>query len=429
MNTQQPLPPEVRRRLEAMVAGLKQSGALVSPRWVDAFTHVPRHVFVPHLFTQEIDGRGITVWCPLDGGDREAWLDAAYSDTTLVTALDEDTVEPTDNGGMTGFATPSSTAPSLMARMLEDLRVEDGQRLLEVGTGTGYNAALLSYVLGDQRVHSVDIHPALVEAARERLASVGFKPALVSGDGRHGFPEHAPYDRIIATCSVTAVPRAWLEQTRPGGVILTDVASGIEGGLVRLSVGEDLCAEGRFTPTTGRFMPSRHGERTYEQPRRPTYAPVSGTRYSMVNAAVSRPTTPSAYSWEDCFPASNWSTTTTTPPAHSPSNCSDPTYLGPAPHCPNTLQRAPSRGAAPTTYGSECRGSDDGGPTMASRTTPDSESPRHSHHLHVVAASRRRRACSDRHSDHLTATSTERRALASGTRPHRDLPQGIAFGS
>lgn len=217
MNTHQSPSPEIRRRLDAMAAGLEQAGALISPRWMDAFTHVPRHVFVPRLFTQGTDARGITVWCPLDHGDREAWLDAAYSDTTLVTALDEDTVAPTDGGGMTGIATSSSTAPSLMARMLEDLRVEDGQRVLEVGTGTGYNAALLSHVLGDRRVHSVDIHPALVEAARERLASIGFKPALISGDGRHGFPEHAPYDRIIATCSVTAIPRAWLEQTRPGG--------------------------------------------------------------------------------------------------------------------------------------------------------------------------------------------------------------------
>ncbi|WP_326637707.1 methyltransferase domain-containing protein [Streptosporangium sp. NBC_01755] len=284
MNTHQSPSPEIRRRLDAMAAGLEQAGALISPRWMDAFTHVPRHVFVPRLFTQGTDARGITVWCPLDHGDREAWLDAAYSDTTLVTALDEDTVAPTDGGGMTGIATSSSTAPSLMARMLEDLRVEDGQRVLEVGTGTGYNAALLSHVLGDRRVHSVDIHPALVEAARERLASIGFKPALISGDGRHGFPEHAPYDRIIATCSVTAIPRAWLEQTRPGGVILTDVTSGIEGGLARLTVGEGLRAEGRFTSTTGRFMASRHSERTYEQPRRPTYAPVSGTRDSTVSA-------------------------------------------------------------------------------------------------------------------------------------------------
>jgi protein-L-isoaspartate O-methyltransferase len=92
-----------------------------------------------------------------------------------------------------------------MARVLEDLELADGMRVLEVGTGTGYNAALLSHRLGAQHVHSVDIHPCLIAAARNRLANLGYHPRLAAVDGTAGWPDHAPYDRIIATCSVLTV--------------------------------------------------------------------------------------------------------------------------------------------------------------------------------------------------------------------------------
>ncbi|WP_055547563.1 methyltransferase domain-containing protein [Streptomyces sp. NBRC 110028] len=271
-------------RLHALVEKLQQSGAIYSAAWAEAFAGVPRHVFVPQWYGQETDDRGITVWRRNDAADRDVWQAAVYSDQTLVTALDPDTAERVGERAWTGIPTSSSTLPSLMAQMLEDLSVADGHRVLEVGTGTGYNAALLCARLGDRLVQSVDVSPALVEAARGRLASVGYRPHLAAGDGQGGLLGRAPFDRIMATCSVPRVPAAWIEQIRPGGVILTDVSMGIEGGLVRLTVDKERRATGHFTTTTGRFMPARSDAHAYRRPERAPYAPRAGSRPTTLTA-------------------------------------------------------------------------------------------------------------------------------------------------
>ncbi|AUA11130.1 Protein-L-isoaspartate O-methyltransferase [Streptomyces malaysiensis subsp. malaysiensis] len=271
-------------RLHSLVEELQRVGAIRSAAWADAFASVPRHLFVPEWYGQEVDNRGITVWRRHDPADRDAWQAAVYSDQTLVTALDPDTAEPVDERAWTGIPTSSSTLPSLMARMLEDLAVEEGHRVLEVGTGTGYNAALLCARLGDRLVHSIDVSPALVETARGRLASAGYLPHLAAGDGQQGFPGHAPFDRTIATCSVPRIPTAWIEQTRPGGTILADVSMGIEGGLVHLTVDEERRALGRFTTTAGRFMAARGDANTYPRPERAPYAPRAGSRTAALTA-------------------------------------------------------------------------------------------------------------------------------------------------
>ena len=144
-----------------------------------------------------------------------------------------------------------------MARMLESLDVRDGQRVLEIGTGTGYNAALLCHRLGSELVHSIDVDPSLVDLARGRLASLGYEPVLVAGDGRSGMPGHAPFDRIIATCSVPEVPWAWVEQLTGDGVLLVDIQPSIAAGnLVRLHR-TATGATGRFEPGWATFMAAR----------------------------------------------------------------------------------------------------------------------------------------------------------------------------
>ncbi|HXT44602.1 MAG TPA: methyltransferase domain-containing protein [Pseudonocardiaceae bacterium] len=114
------------------------------------------------------------------------------------------------------------------------LDLSDGQRVLEIGTGTGYNAALLCHRLGAANVVSIDIDLTLVDQAREHLAELGYATLLEVGDGADGVPGAAPYDAILATAAVDHIPHAWIEQLRPGGIILTDLRGGFSGAMVRL---------------------------------------------------------------------------------------------------------------------------------------------------------------------------------------------------
>lgn len=142
--------------------------------------------------------------------------------------------------------------------MVEELGVQDGDRLLEIGTGTGYQAALLCHRVGADRVTSVDIDPALTESAIENLRAVGYEPSVKTGDGAIGVPDAAPYDRVIATCSFSSVPTAWLDQTRPDGVILTNLYQTLVGGpIVRLTVTGPRTAQGHLLAEAGTYMPSR----------------------------------------------------------------------------------------------------------------------------------------------------------------------------
>lgn len=178
------------------------------------------------------------------------WLDTIYSDDTLVTALADIPAESMGTGKM---AVSSSTMPTLMIRMLEALDVRDGDRVLEIGTGTGYNAALLCQRLGSDNVFTVDLDAELVDLARDRLDSAGYTPTLVVRDGEHGLVEHAPYDRIISTCAVPAIPRPWIEQTAESGLILTDIKVSGMGGIWFYWNGtasrppDDSCQRGRVS--------------------------------------------------------------------------------------------------------------------------------------------------------------------------------------
>src|SRR5207248_3884548 len=141
----------------------------------------------------------------------------------------------------------------------------EGDSVLEIGTGTGWTAALLAHRLGSDSVTSVDVNPAYVAQARQRLDVLGLAPTLTVADGYLGYPQRAPYDRIIATASLRKVPPSWLGQTRPGGTILTDIRGSFAGNLARLTVGDDQSARGRFLPTGLNFMPLRSPEQPFRQ--------------------------------------------------------------------------------------------------------------------------------------------------------------------
>lgn len=240
-----------RRRL---VDSLRRDGTLTEPHWIDAFSQVPRHVFLPRFFVPHGQRWAAVAWSD------PSWLEHVYSPNVLVTQLDDEPsawVRARCEGPITGTPTCSSSMPAIMSIMLEELHVHDRSRVLEVGTGTGYNAGLLSQRLGSSFVSSVDIDPALVAGAREALRYCGFTPRCEVADGAAGFPAEAPYDRVLCTCSVSHIPPAWLEQTRPGGLIVTTLNRPIGAGMVRIVVGEGGTGEGRVLVRDGRFMPLR----------------------------------------------------------------------------------------------------------------------------------------------------------------------------
>jgi protein-L-isoaspartate O-methyltransferase len=228
---------QTRELRSQLVAALVVAGDITDQRWRHVFATVPRHALVPRYYRsdnyQEIDGSS--------EDDHPTWLQSVYSDETLITQITPYTV------------TSSGTMPGLVALMLRALDVHDHHRVLQVGTGTGYTAALLCERLGSQQVTTIDIDPELVRAASIRLASVGYQPTAITGNGAHGHPAHAPFDRFLATCSLHRIPSAWLSQAAPGARIVAPIAK----GLIALDVADEDHAAGRFLSEGGYFMPLR----------------------------------------------------------------------------------------------------------------------------------------------------------------------------
>lgn len=148
-----------------------------------------------------------------------------------------------------------------MVLMLEALGVNEGHRVLEIGAGSGYNAALLCHRLDPGNVTTIDVDPAITDRARTRLAQLGYHPHVVTADGLNGCPDHAPFDRIMATVAIQRLPQAWIEQTHDGGKILFPLDTRNGGGIMPLlTVGGDT-AEGHFLRDFGAFMPVRQQTR------------------------------------------------------------------------------------------------------------------------------------------------------------------------
>ncbi len=217
---------------------------------------VPRERFLePGVFLATEDGR----WRPVVRAKCEPaeWIGIAYSDESLVTQLDGRLTADQVTEPVRGFPTSSSTVPATVVAMIEALEVEDGQSVLEIGTGTGYSTALMCHRLGEDNVTSVEVDPSVAERADAALESAGCSTWTVTGDGLLGHPRRAPYDRVIATCAVRRIPYTWIRQTRPGGIILATLGSWSYGtGLAKLTVQPDGTAEGRITGPSS-FMPAR----------------------------------------------------------------------------------------------------------------------------------------------------------------------------
>ncbi|MEU1508742.1 methyltransferase domain-containing protein [Kitasatospora sp. NPDC005748] len=216
----------------------------VPDAWVPAFDAAPRSLFLPDLIWAYDMAVGTAQ--PVDRvADGPAWLAAAAADIPVVTQWDDGRHTGREPGAV---ATSSASMPSLVATMLDDLEVEPGMRVLEQGTGTGWNAALLAHRLGDANVVTIEIDPEVSARARTALERAGYRPGTVCADGRGGWRPSAPYDRIIATYGLRRIPYAWIEQTRVGGLVLAPFGTHYSNAdaLVRLTVHDDGTASGLF---------------------------------------------------------------------------------------------------------------------------------------------------------------------------------------
>lgn len=162
---------------ERLLAELESGGYLTDPRLEEAMLAVPRHLFVPDNLRSE-----------------------AYEDRPLPI----------------GFGQTVS-APHMVAMMTAALQLEEGHKVLEIGTGVGYHAAIVKAVVGKGVVHSVEFLPELVAAARANLKAAGLRVEVHEGDGAEGYPPGAPYDAIYVTCAIPDIPDALANQLREGG--------------------------------------------------------------------------------------------------------------------------------------------------------------------------------------------------------------------
>ncbi|HET7035193.1 MAG TPA: methyltransferase domain-containing protein [Thermomicrobiaceae bacterium] len=175
---------ESRQRRQLLIEQLRASGALRDEAVASAFRAVPRELFLPGL--------------PLD---------QVYQDQAIVTKEEN------------GVGVSSSSQPAIMAIMLQQLDVRPGMQVLEIGAGTGYNAALLQQLVTDSgRVVTVDIDPEVAGWARERLRAAGYpRVAVVRADGAGGYAPAAPYDRVQLTVGTAEIAPAWAAQLYPSG--------------------------------------------------------------------------------------------------------------------------------------------------------------------------------------------------------------------
>jgi len=240
----------VETALRRYVAGLIERGDVTSEPIVRAFRTVKRHRFLSGWYRLEATDLQATFRAvPFDRDHATSdQLKEVYSNRALVTSADE------------GLPSSSTSQPALIARMLEALELEPGMRVLEIGTGTGYNAALLAEIVGRSgEVYTVDIQEDVAGPAMESLRNEGYDGVRVlCRDGYLGVPEAAPFDRIVATVGCSDLSPRWIEQLSPDGFLLVPVRHGSYDPLVaaRPDPEDASCVVGRIVGRSV-FMPIR----------------------------------------------------------------------------------------------------------------------------------------------------------------------------
>ena len=170
--------------LNDLINYLKNSRFLNDKKVEDAFRNIPRHEFVP-----------------------SSELDYAYNNEPLQIMKNQ-----------------TISQPGVVSRMTEWLDVRKGQKILEIGTGSGWQTAILSYLVGEGTVYSVERHTQLVKFAQENLKKFDIDNVhVILGDGSIGYAKESPYDKIIITAACTEIPLPLIEQLKEGGLIIAPV--------------------------------------------------------------------------------------------------------------------------------------------------------------------------------------------------------------
>jgi protein-L-isoaspartate(D-aspartate) O-methyltransferase len=206
---------EVERK--AMVADLRRY-RIQDERVIEAMSKVRRHVYIP----EDLRGRAESYGdhpCPIGYGQ-------------------------------------TISQPFMVAYMTQRIEVKPGMRILEIGTGSGYQAAVLAEMGAE--VYSIEIVPELAEHARTVLAAEGYGAVHVKcGDGYKGWPEHTPFDAIIVTCAPGDIPEALVAQLKDGGRMILPVGAGIQQLMI---LEKDTGTLREIPDMYVRFVPMVHGE-------------------------------------------------------------------------------------------------------------------------------------------------------------------------
>ena len=229
--------------VERYVDELKAAGAIGSAPVERAFRTVERHRLLETFYHRDADGRKTVEHDPAH--PHRDHLALIYADTALATRH------------IGGLPASSTSQASLVARMLELLGLSEGMKILEVGAGTGYNAALLAEIVGDQRlVVTVDVLEDVVDQTRRLLAGAGYPQIRVLlRDGFEGAAEQAPFDRIVATVGCSDLSPHWAEQLADDGTLLVPLTQASGHPLVLLRKDGGML-RGRMVERTG-FIPVR----------------------------------------------------------------------------------------------------------------------------------------------------------------------------
>src|SRR5438132_2300538 len=186
--------PDYKQQRERLISALISEGLLRTPRVIEGIKRVPRELFVP-----------------------ENLRPYAYNDAPL----------PTDQGQTISAPHGQKDGRDMVAIMNEALELMPGQKVLEIGAGSGYHSATIAETIGpDDRVYTVERVESLVRFARENLQRAGYsdRVIIIHGDGSLGYPERAPYDRIVVTGAAPRGPPKLLEQLKTEGVIVVPIA-------------------------------------------------------------------------------------------------------------------------------------------------------------------------------------------------------------